>query len=242
VDAAGQAGARGTLGTDLAAEIDLTARPTSVDLHDPAQREQAERALSAIPGVLGARLVPGFDRQIDELHVLTGLGRAPKQTVRDVQTLLMARFGVSTDHRVVSVVQLDESTGLHATARVAIARVSLTSSGPTISAEVVLRDGDRELRGVSVGAGTRDGRARAVAAATLDALSELLGSDLVLELDGSDIVTVGPLEVAVVAVAITTPRATTQVSGSAVVRDAAPEAVVRAVLDGLNRTIANAER
>ena len=91
----------------LTADVDLSRRASASDLHDPRQREEVERELCQVPGVVGARLVPGFEREVDELHVLTTLARAPKQTVRDVQTLLMARFGVTTDHRVVSVVQID---------------------------------------------------------------------------------------------------------------------------------------
>ena len=63
-------------GADLTAEVDLAARPVSTDLHDPAQRAEVERALTTVPGVLGARLVAGFEREVDELHVLTTLDRS----------------------------------------------------------------------------------------------------------------------------------------------------------------------
>lgn len=78
---------------ELAAEIDLTQEPARVDLHDPQRRGEVEAALTAVPGLVGARLVPGFDREVDEVHVLSTLERNPKQTVRDVQTVLMAASG-----------------------------------------------------------------------------------------------------------------------------------------------------
>jgi hypothetical protein len=227
--------------TDLEAEVDLTARPDRTDLHDPGQRSDVERALATVPGVLGARLVPGFERDVDELHVLTSLDKTAKQAVRDVQTVLMARFGVPTDHRVVSVVQLDEGTvGGGSAHRVVIDRVGVVHAGLEVRAEVALRDGEDELIGTGEGASTPAGRHRAVARATLDAVRPLLGSAGVVELEGTDLVDVLGRRVAVSLVAFRTARGEHTVAGSALVRDAEPDAVARSVLDALNRSIADA--
>jgi hypothetical protein len=230
-------------GADLTAEVDLTARPTRTDLHDPAQRGGVERALTTVPGVLGARLVPGFDREVDELHVLTTLDRGPKQTVRDVQTVLMARFGVPTDHRVISVVQLDEpSLGGGAATRVTIRHVAVTHAGLEVRAEVSLRHGDDELVGTGEGTATPAGQHRAVGRATLDALRPLLGGDHVVELEGTEVTHVLGHQLAVALVQFRSARGQLTVAGSALVRDATADAVVRAVLDALNRTIAEATK
>lgn len=229
------------LGADLTAEDDLNARPTRTDLHDPAQRGAVERALVTAPGVLGARLVPGFERDVDELHVLTTLDRGPKQTVRDVQTVLMARFGVPTDHRVISVVQLDEpSLGGGAAARVTIGHVTVTHAGLEVRAEVSLRHGDDDLVGAGDGGATPAGRHRAVGRATLEALRPLLGGDHVVELEGTDVTQVLGHQLAVALVQFRTARGQLTVAGSALVRDASADAVARAVLDALNRKIAEA--
>lgn len=225
------------LGTDLTAEVDLTPQPRNADLHDPKVRAEVEQAVSSVPGVVGARLVPGFDRQVDELHVLTTLDKHPKQAVRDVQTVLMARFGVPTDHRVVSVVQLDERDGLPNANRVMIDRVAVAQSGASVSVEVVLRDGDTELRGDSEGSSSGSGRYRAIAHATLAAVRPMLGDDTRVELEGIDVATVLGRRVAITLIHFNTGRSDLTLSGSAVVRDAEPEAVARSVLDALNRTI-----
>jgi hypothetical protein len=222
---------------DLTAELDLTSTPPQLDLHDPTIRRAAERALTDIPGILAARLVPGFEREIDELHVVTDLDRTPKRTVRDVQTLLMARFGVTTDHRVVSVVQLDERAPLAATRRVVIESVGLSGNGIEVAATVVLRSDDGMYEGQAQGSGSGAGRHRTTAAATLDAVRPLLAAGSVVELTGIELVNIGTTRIAVAVLEVTSPRTSTTLSGSAVVRDAAPDAVVRAVLDALNRTI-----
>lgn len=228
-------------GADLTAEVDLTARPSRTDLHDPTQRLEVERALSTVPGVLGARLVPGFEREVDELHVLTTLERSPKQTVRDLQTVLMARFGVPTDHRVVSVVQLDEQrVGGALATRVTIGHVAVTHAGLEVRAEVMLRHGDDDLAGSGDGPATPAGRHRAVGRATLAALRPLLGDGQVVELQGTEITEVLGHRLAVALVQFRTARGEHTVAGSALVRDATADSVARSVLDALNRSIADA--
>jgi hypothetical protein len=225
--------------TGLTAEVDLDAPANArTDLHDPLQRSQVERALCAVPGVLGARLVPGFERQVDELHVLTNLDRAPKQTVRDVQTVLMARFGIPTDHRVVSVVQLDESEALASTSRVIVEQVGLSQSGPTVAATVVVRDGDEQLNATVEGGASQAARNRTVGRATLQAIEPLLAASGIVELEGIEMTRLAGVEVAVSVVHVRTDRTELTLSGSAVVRETPADAVARSVLDALNRTMA----
>lgn len=225
---------------DLDVEVDLDARPARTDLHDPRQRLEVERTISRIPGMLGARLVPGFDRAVDELHVLTSVDKTPKQAVRDVQTVLMARFGVPTDHRVISIVALDERTTIAATSRVIIERVGLTQAGLGVTAEVVLIDGDERYVGTAEASASAKGRTRAVADATLAAAADLIGDDCRVDLDGIDLASIVGQRVAVCVLHVRAAREDLTLTGSALVRDAEPDAIARSVLDALNRTISEA--
>jgi hypothetical protein len=67
--------------------------------------QEAERLLTSLPGVVSARVVarPGGD--VDEIHVLTTTDIKPKQTVRNVESALLARLDLSVDHRKISVAQ-----------------------------------------------------------------------------------------------------------------------------------------
>ena len=65
-----------------------------------------EQELLRVPGVRSARVVGGDAPS--EIHIVTTSKRSPKQVVRDVQSLAAAGFGIPIDHRIVSVVQLDE--------------------------------------------------------------------------------------------------------------------------------------
>jgi hypothetical protein len=71
---------------------------------------QLEEDLQRVPGVRNARVV-GIDSP-SEIHIVATPERSAKQVVRDVQSLASAGFGLTIDHRIVSVVQLaDDAAG-----------------------------------------------------------------------------------------------------------------------------------
>lgn len=67
--------------------------------------QEAERLLLSLPGVVSARVVarPGGD--VEEIHLLTTTEVKPKQTVRNVESALLARLDLHVDHRKISVAQ-----------------------------------------------------------------------------------------------------------------------------------------
>ncbi len=66
-----------------------------------------EQDLRKIPGVRSVRVVG--QQHPEEIHIVSSGERSPKQMVRDVQSLASAGFGLAIDHRIVSIVQLDEA-------------------------------------------------------------------------------------------------------------------------------------
>lgn len=65
--------------------------------------QAAEDLVATLPGVLSARIVPTPNGAIQEIHVLTTTEFTPKQTVRNIESALMAQLGLKVDHRKVSV-------------------------------------------------------------------------------------------------------------------------------------------
>lgn len=70
------------------------------------QLHRLEDELRRVPGVRSARVVGGDAPS--EIHIVATRERSPKQVVRDVQSLASAGFGIAIDHRIVSVVQLED--------------------------------------------------------------------------------------------------------------------------------------
>jgi hypothetical protein len=59
--------------------------------------------LSTLPGVIAARIIAGDNGAVDEIHVLTTADLTPKQTVRNIESALIAHLGMRVDHRKISV-------------------------------------------------------------------------------------------------------------------------------------------
>lgn len=209
------------------------------DLHDAAQRREVERALEELPGIVAARLVAGFEREIDELHLVATPEKNPKQTVRDIQSYLFATFGISTDHRVISVVQFDpdeDEFGL--ASRVRIDYVDVSHRGLEVSVDVQVSNGAGQHRGESTGPASAAGRQRATARATLAAITTLLDGSQAVEIEGVTITEVLGHTLAVSFVHLHGARGDRTVSGTALVREDETSAVARSVLDALNRELA----
>lgn len=206
---------------------------------------ELEARLRQLTGVQAVRVVTGPDRRPTEIHVLAMRDKAPKQVVRDVQSLAMAEFDLEIDHRIVSVVQLDggtdstaeaESVGPVPVNRVTIAAIAVESAGAYAQVMVTLGSAGSSMTGTSRGPVGAGNRARIVARATLAAVAQLVNLDAA-EVDHAQVVTLGGREVAVCTLNFVTQHGEQVVSGSAVLRNDPADAVARSVLDALNRRL-----
>jgi len=200
--------------------------------------DEIESALSRIPSVTAARVVSSPSGRIAEVHLLARRDRAPKQLVRDVQSVVLASFGVEIDYRTVSVVQLDdpltEGDSTNQAPRVALLR--LNSEVKSHSSEIrvhVSAGGDEHVGTVS---GPASSGMRLVARAVVQAVSNLVG-DSALDVDFADVLPAGEFSVAVAVLRLATRKGDHVVSGSALVRKDSNDAMARASLSALNRLL-----
>ncbi len=71
--------------------------------------QRAEELLGTLPGVISARIVAGTNGSVEEIHILTGTDVTPKQTVRNVESALIAHLGMRVSHKKISVAMSNES-------------------------------------------------------------------------------------------------------------------------------------
>jgi len=65
--------------------------------------------LTTLPGVISARIVAGVTGAVEEIHVLTTTAVTAKQTVRNVESALIAHLGMRVSHKKISVATSDET-------------------------------------------------------------------------------------------------------------------------------------
>jgi hypothetical protein len=70
--------------------------------------QRAEELLGTLPGVISARIVAGQNGAVEEIHILTTTDVTPKQTVRNVESALIAHLGMRVSHKKISVATSDE--------------------------------------------------------------------------------------------------------------------------------------
>lgn len=196
---------------------------------------ELQQKISRIDGVEAARVVAG-NGHIEEVHILATRAKHPKQVVRDVQSLSQALFGLDIDRRVVSVVQLDDSV-LSSGSRPKLVDVGENIDGNRAEVTVTLRWKERLLIGQSTGAAATATRWRLMGEATLEAVRQALHPGVALALSALDLPTLGSQRLAIAQIVVVTDATEKMFIGSAYVEEEESRAVVRSVLDALNRLL-----
>lgn len=202
--------------------------------------QELEETLCRLPTVDAARVV-GENGTISEIHILGSPGKAPKQVVRDVQSLAMAQFGLTVDRRVISVVQI-ENEEIGGGDRPAIVDIVEEPSGSKLTVTVTLAWHDEMIMGVASGPSAAITRLRSVGEATVAALEHAIGDDAAVALAALETPTVGTRKVAIAQIVIVTGGEERVLVGSALVGANEAQAAVRAVLDAVNRLVPSFRR
>jgi hypothetical protein len=206
--------------------------------------EDIEAALAQVGEIKAARVVADVDGAIQEIHVLALPTKPPKQLVRDIESTLMARFGLAIDHRKISIAQLGRemveteepaAVDRSSSVRPRIVGINASVSGMVASAAVTLEISSREYVGKASGPASQTGRMRQVANATLDALTQYVPDTTAFALEDVALLQLGRERVAVACVSLVTQFGEQSFTGSALVRQNDSDSIVRATLDAINR-------
>lgn len=210
---------------------DAPSRPRLAELH---------AALLKIPDVESADIVGAPTPT--EIHIVSQGKRTPKQIVRDVQSLAAAAFKMQIDHRIVSVVKLeddDRSKPARTAPRPRIERVALGNEGQNEWVEVAVRwPNDSSTQGSGSAGRSREGRARGATTAVLECLDKALSADgATVEIDHILIQSIGGADWVLVHAMYYQRSETLPLLGSAMIHDDVATAAARALLDAVNRKL-----
>jgi hypothetical protein len=212
---------------------------------------ELELELRKVPGIKSARVV-GDDRPT-EIHIVANSNRPPKQLVRDVQSLSAAGFGIPIDHRIVSIVRVDDAEPAAeappATAaqsesnghRPVVERVVLASKGDDSWVKVALKWPDGETsEGAGAAGASRDTRARGATVALVNAMEGVLDAHRArIDIEHVMVHRIGTHDSVLVRAVYYERGAPTPVVGSALVYDDVATAAVRALLQAINRKLSS---
>ena len=201
-----------------------------------------------LPGVISARIVPDDSGAVAEIHVLTSAESPPKQTVRNIESALLAHLGMRVDHRKVSVATTSESKQPREQGKAEVrgagrrelyfedveVRGSRTKG---TMCRVTLRRGNQSYVGESEGVESDRSRLELAGRATLNAIGLAYGGARKLGLEGIKVIGIFDRTIVMAAVTVQVGRDTLLLTGTCEVRESAETAGALAVLDAINRWI-----
>ncbi len=228
---------------------------------DPWGLRRIEKLLVELDGVGSLKIVPDGHGGIDEIHVLSAADLAPKQIVRNIESALLAHFGLQIDHRKISVARLRGPDLSHAAAieqleaaqgeapaaapaasgdrRLLLKGLHIErNAGQQVTCRVEIESGDTVHTGEAVGPDFEKGRLEVAAAALLEALQACCDDGIHLSLQGiSRLESLGRSFVVAIVGAAEGRRGVT-LAGISYVTDSPEEAAVLACLHATNRWLA----
>jgi hypothetical protein len=218
--------------------------------------KRAEELLATLPGVVSVRIVASDTGAVDEIHVLTTAEVSPKQTVRNIESALIAHLSMRVDHRKISVATTVETPKPSAEVRAAEVAILEEAANKRrlyfedvevrrsrtkgVTCRVTLRKGDASYIGEAEGAETERSRAELAARAAVLAIGQAEGEARQLALDGCKLIDAFDREFVIVGLTARWGRESAFLSGTCEIKDSPETASVLAVLDATNRWIGHA--
>jgi hypothetical protein len=210
-------------------------------------RAELDKLVSHLNGVLAARTVLNDEDEITEIHVLSDLTKTPKQLVRDIQSAVMATFGLEIDYKLISVAQVNNSMVTPPAIpeqRLLIKKILIGLDSTSLETTVVLGAGDKTYEGSCRGPLAGRNRIHSAVNACIAAIKNYLGQDYNVTLLDLQRHTLAGNECFVIALSLTQPQSEATYFGIAQIKSQEVEiqAAVMAVLSALNRPLSKPKR
>lgn len=219
---------------------------------DPWGLNDVEALLSGLEGVGSLKVVPDGHGGIDEVHVVSDHSASPKQIVRNVESALLAEFGLQIDHRKISVAQTRQPDIPAEASRpegtqesvegVTDSRWLLLDSlqidrkaGQEVECRVVLRNKDQTFEGKAEGPDFSQSRLDVAGKAVLRALDTATLDDVTLRLEGVKQLSTLERDLVVAVIQGQERRRRVTLPGISLISDSPEEAAVLACLQATNR-------
>lgn len=196
-----------------------------------------EEIINSLPDIISSKVVLDENQAMLEIHVLSNNSRNPKQISRDIQSALTAKFGISVDHKKISIAQINFDQNADNEFRLVIDSINYSTVGNTAEIKVVLRKGSETYEGIARGTNSTMNTYRLLSTATLDCIHNLLNISNTFVVEDIEKVNLAKKDVMTIAISFITSYQEELLVGSAIVRKNEKESIVKATLDAINRRI-----
>lgn len=201
----------------------------------PGMIEKIEKSINKLAGVLFSKIILDENHQIGGIHVITRDDCNPKKIIRDVESLLIAKFNLLFDYRKISVAQVKEDG--NNPNRLKFTDLFINLKKNELEIIVQLEDNDKIHEGRILCINWDNNREYLVARAALDAITAYLKGSLFFHIKEIKRIEIDIHEVFLVSICVISSKGKENLVGSAMVRDDPNKAIVCALLKAINRKI-----
>ena len=199
---------------------------------------EIENIIAQVKGVSSARVVYE-NGTIVEIHVLADGSRSPKQVVRDIESAVMVKLGITVDHKCISVAQLTTDEVILPTneTRLRLIRIGYTLNGAESSVSITISVNDELFEASSTGPKINHNRLCLAARATLAAVERYLGTENMFVLFDTTKITVANQQAVITVISFYRDSREEILLGAALAKGDDLEAAAKATMDAINRRL-----
>jgi len=191
-----------------------------------------EREINRLESVTSAKVM-SMGAVIEEIHVIAPRMFRPKKVVRDIESLLLVRFGIRIDHRCVSIVRMDGMlTEYVQNTRPRIEQVTRENGTVRLSLSVAGKTIVGEARGSA-----EEGELEVTGRAAIHAIEQVLQTPGVLTLLKTHVAEMAEHQVVLAVIRWLFGDQEELLIGASLVHQDPVEAMARASLDAVNRRL-----
>lgn len=209
------------------------------DLKDMEQIQEIEELIVQLPSIITCKIIKDEEGKIIEIHILSSKERSPKQISRDVQSTLIAKWGIQVDHKIISIAQIVDKKEQYNGYKLVISKVEYSINGVTAEALVALTNKENTYTGKAEGLHTTNGALRIIANATIKAVENYMAKGPCFSIEDIEKTNIAKKDATMVAVSLITNLEEKYFIGTSYINSDEYKGVVKSTLNALNWCIDN---
>ena len=209
------------------------------DINYMDKTQEIEELVAKLPSILACKIVRDKEDKIIEIHILSSKERSPKQISRDVQSTLIAKWGIQVNHKIISIAQIIDTKEQYSGYKLKISQVEYSINDVNAEALVALKHKEDTYTGRAKGLNTANGAYRIIANATIKAVEDYMGKGPCFSIEDIGKTKVAKKDVTMVAVSLITNLEEKYFIGISYIDSDEHKSIVKSTLDALNWCINN---